>query len=228
MVEGYGQTESSGVISGSSIREFRPGTVGRALPGVEVKLGEDQEILAKSPGVFQGYFRDPEGSARALADGWLATGDVGEIDDDGYIRIVDRKKDLIITAGGKNIAPQHIESRLKCSPYITDAVVIGDRRKFLTALIVLDEDNVVKYAQDHKVSYSTYSDLADEEAIDQLIQHEVNEANRQVARVENVRKFRILPKRLYQEDGEVTPTMKVKRSFINTAYAELIEEMYRG
>lgn len=227
IVEGYGQTESSGVISGSAVTKVKPGYVGTPLGNVEARIAEDGEILVRSPGVFQGYYRNPDATAVALQDGWLHTGDVGEIDEEGYIRIVDRKKDLIITAGGKNIAPQFIENKLKCSPYITDAVVIGERRKYLSALIVLDEDNVVKYAQDHKVPYSTYSELAGNSAINHLIENEIKEVNRHTARVENVRKFRILPKRLYQEDGEVTPTMKVKRAFINTMYQDLIEEMYR-
>lgn len=227
LVEGYGQTESSGVISGSGVYQVKPGSVGKPLPDVEVRIAEDGEILVRSPGVFQGYFKHPDATAAALCDGWLHTGDIGAVDEEGYLRIVDRKKDLIITAGGKNVAPQYIENKLKCSPYITDAVVIGDRRKYLTALIVLDEDNVVKYAQDHKVPYSTYSELAANTTINHLIQHEVNEVNRHTARVENVRKFRILPKRLYQEDGEVTPTMKVRRAFINSTYSDLIAEMYR-
>ena len=142
------------------------------------------------------------------------------------IRIVDRKKELIITAGGKHIAPQYIENKLKFSPYITDAVVIGDRRKFLSALIVLDEDTVAKYALDERIPYGTYTELTANEAIIALIKGEVDGVNKTLARVENVRKFRILPKRLYQEDGEVTPTMKVKRSFINEAYGDLIESMY--
>ena len=132
------------------------------------------------------------------------------------------------TTSGKNIAPQYIENKLKFSPYINDAVVVGDRRKYLTALVVLDEDNVAKYAQDHKVAFSTYAELADNPAIIQLIEQEVNTVNKQLARVENIRKFRILPKRLYEEDGEVTPTMKVKRTAINKQYADLIESMYAG
>ena len=203
------------------------GTVGQALPGLEWRIADDGEIVVRSPGVFKGYFKDPEKTAATIdADGWLYTGDIGELDEDGFLRIVDRKKDLIITAGGKNIAPQYIENKLKCSPYINDAVVVGDRRKYLTALVILDEDNVAKYAQDHKVAFSTYAELADNPAIIALIEQEVNTVNKQLARVENVRKFRILPKRLYEEDGEVTPKMKVKRTSINKQYAALIEGMY--
>jgi long-chain acyl-CoA synthetase len=162
----------------------------------------------------------------ALREGWLHTGDVGEIDEEGYLRITDRKKDLIITAGGKNIAPQYIENLLKFSPYINDAVVIGDRRNYITALIVIDEDNVVKYAQDQKVQYTTFASLTRAEEVVALVQREIDKVNAQVARVENIRKFRILDKKLYTEDGEVTPTMKVKRKAINDQFADLIESMY--
>jgi len=152
---------------------------------------------------------------------------VGEIDDEGYLKITDRKKDLIITAGGKNIAPQYIENLLKFSPYINDAVIIGDRRKFIAALIVIDEENVVKYAQDKKVQFTTFASLTKTQEVIDLIQTEVNKVNQQIARVENIRKFRILDKKLYTEDGEVTPTMKVKRKAINTQYKDLIESMYQ-
>ena len=158
----------------------------------------------------------------------MHTGDVGEIDAEGFLKITDRKKDLIITAGGKNIAPQYIENLLKFSPYINDAVVIGDRRKFLSALIVIDEENVVKYAQDQKVQFTTFSSLTKAPEIIEMIQQEINQVNNQVARVENIRKFRILDKKLYTEDGEVTPTMKVKRKAINAQYKDLIESMYSG
>ncbi|MFP4037556.1 MAG: long-chain fatty acid--CoA ligase, partial [Desulfobacteraceae bacterium] len=156
------------------------------------------------------------------------SGDVGEIDEDGYIKITDRKKDIIVTAGGKNITPQYIENKLKFSPYINDAVVIGDRRKFLTALIMIDEDNVVKYAQDNKIQFSTYKDLTQTQEINRLVQGEVDRVNETLARVEQIKKFTILPKKLYEEDGEVTPTMKVKRKYVNEAFSDLIEAMYRG
>jgi len=157
----------------------------------------------------------------------MHTGDVGEVDADGFLKITDRKKDLIITAGGKNIAPQYIENLLKFSPFINDAVVIGDKRKFISAIIVIDEENVVKFAQDKKIQFTTFASLTRSEEVLQLIQGEINQVNDQLARVENIRKFRILDKKLYTEDGEVTPTMKVKRKFINTQYRELIESMYR-
>jgi len=202
--------------------------VGRSLPGTEVKIAEDGEILVRHGGIFQGYFKDEEHTRAAIdEEGWFHTGDVGEIDEDGYLKITDRKKDLIVTAGGKNIAPQYIENLLKFSPYINDAVVIGDRRKFLSAIIVIDEENVVKWAQDHKVQYTTFASLTRAEEVNKLIADEVAKVNKQLARVENIRKFRLLDKKLYTEDGEVTPTMKVKRKAINEQYRDLIEEIYR-
>ena len=226
LVEGYGQTEGTGVTSVSRVGQVKFGKVGQPLTGCKVKIADDGEILVRSPGVFKGYFKKPEATAETIVDGWLYSGDVGELDEDGYLKITDRKKDIIVTAGGKNITPQYIENKLKASIYINDAVVIGDRRKFLSCLIMIDEDNVVKYAQDNKVQFSTYKDLTRNEDIYKLIDREVKAVNETLSRVEQVKKFTILPKKLYEEDGEVTPTMKVKRKFINEAFADLIESMY--
>ena len=228
LVEGYGQTEGTGVTSVSQKGRLKIGKVGQPLPGVQVKIAEDGEILVKGPGIFKGYFKNPEATAETLKDGWLHSGDVGVLDEDGFLKITDRKKDLIITAGGKNIAPQNIENQLKFSPYINDAVVIGDRRKYLVALIAIDEENVIKYAQDHKIQFSTYASLTQAPEIRQLIQKEVDRVNKMLAQVEQVKKFTIIPKKLYEEDGEVTPTMKVKRKSINEAYKDIIEKMYKG
>jgi len=225
--EGYGMTETTGITHMSDEQHFKLGTVGRALPGTEVQIAADGEILVRHKGIFKGYYRDEETTREALQDGWMHTGDVGEVDEDGFLKITDRKKDLIITAGGKNIAPQYIENLLKFSPYINDAVVIGDKRKFVSAIIVIDEENMVKYAQDQKIHFTTFASLTRAEEVVHLIQEEVNKVNAQMARVENIRKFRILDKKLYTEDGEVTPTMKVKRKFINAHYGELIESMYK-
>ena len=225
--EGYGMTETTGITHTSSISEYKVGTVGKALPGAQVKIAEDGEIVVKHPGIFKGYYKDEATTKEVLIDGWMHTGDVGVIDEEGYLKITDRKKDLIITAGGKNIAPQYLENLLKFSPYINDAVVIGDGRKYLTAIIVIDDENVTKYAQDNKVQFTTFASMTKTPEVIELIQREVDKVNQQVARVENIRKFRILDKKLYTEDGEVTPTMKVKRKAINAQYGDLIEEMYR-
>ena len=226
--EGYGQTEGTGVTCANQGDRVRIGTVGQPLPGVEVRIAEDGEICFRGGNVFRGYFKDPQATAATLKGGWLHSGDVGELDADGFLRITDRKKDLIITAGGKNIAPQNIENQLKFSPYVNDAVVIGDRRKYLVAIIVIDEDNVVKYAQDHKIQYTTYSSLTQHPEVQKLIQKEVDKVNRTMANVETVKKFTILSKKLYEEDGEVTPTLKVKRKYINEAFKDLIEAMYKS
>jgi long-chain acyl-CoA synthetase len=227
LIEGYGQTEGTGVTTMSRIGKVKFGTVGPPLPGTQIKIAEDGEILVKSPGVFKGYFKNEKASNETVQDGWLYSGDVGEIDPDGFLKITDRKKDIIVTAGGKNITPQYIENKLKSSIYINDAVVIGDRRKFLSALVMIDEDNVVKYAQDRKIQFSTYKDLTQAAEIQELIQTEVDKVNETLSRVESIRKFTILPKKLYEEDGEVTPTMKVKRNHVNQAFKELIDAMYK-
>jgi len=225
--EGYGQTEGTGVTCANQGDRVKIGTVGQPLPGVEVKVAEDGEICFRGGNVFRGYFKDPQATAATLKNGWLHSGDVGEFDSEGFLRITDRKKDLIITAGGKNIAPQNIENQLKFCPYINDAVVIGDRRKYLVAIIVIDEDNVVKFAQDNKIQYTTYASLTQHPEVQKLIQKEVDTVNKTLANVETIKKFTILPKKLYEEDGEVTPTMKVKRKYINEAFKDLIEAMYK-
>jgi len=228
LVEGYGMTESTGVISVN--RPDRPlvGTVGEPIPGIEVTLAEDGEILTRGPHVFQGYFRDPEQTARAVdPEGWLHTGDVGKWVE-GRLQIIDRKKDLIITAGGKNIAPAYLENKLKFSSYIQDAVVIGDRRKFVVALILIDEDNVTKFAQDNRLPFATFAELTQAAEIQKLIAQEVDQVNRTLSQVESIKKFALLPRRFYEEEGDVTPTKKVKRRNLEVRYAELIESLYRG
>jgi long-chain acyl-CoA synthetase len=225
--EVYGQTEGSGPTTIHYADRIKTGTVGKPIPGVTVKIAEDGEILFKGGNVFAGYFRNPEATAENVIDGWLYSGDVGELDDEGYLRITDRKKDLLITAAGKNIAPQFIENLLKTSPYINDAVVIGDRRKFLTALILIDEENVIEFAQEHRIPFTTYASLAQDEEIGKLIDEEVAAVNKKLARVEQLKKVTILDKRLDQEDGELTPTMKVKRKQISEIYGDVIEKMYR-
>lgn len=226
LFEGYGQTEATGVTTCSIQGRVKFGTVGRPLNGIDLEIAPDGEILVKSPGTFKGYYKSEKATLESFTDGWLCTGDVGVIDADGFLKITDRKKDIIVTAGGKNITPQYIENKLKAGIYINDAVVIGDRRKFLSCLIMIDEDNVVKFAQDNKIQFSTYKDLTQSEAVIALIDKEVKAVNQGLAKVENIRKFTILPKRLYEEDGEVTPTMKIKRKFVNEAFKDIIEAMY--
>ena len=224
--ESYGMTETSSLISMHKDGNIRLGTCGEPLPGVEVKIGKDGEIIVRGDNVFQGYFKDEENTKRTLVDGWLHTGDLGEIDEDGSLRITGRKKDVMITSGGKNVSPQYIENMLKSSPYIVDGVVIGDGRKYLTAIIIVDEDNVIKYAQDNRVPFTTYASLTKTEEILKLIGDEVQKVNAKLARVEQIKKFAITDKILDQEDDELTPTMKVKRKKISEVYRDLIESMY--
>jgi long-chain acyl-CoA synthetase len=223
----YGQTEDAGPTCVHQGELIEAENVGPRLPGVEVRIAEDGEILVRGRNVFKGYFKNPEATAETLADGWLHSGDVGVLDERGYLTITDRKKDLIITKGGKNIAPQYLENKLKFSPYINDAVVIGDDRKYVTALIFIDEDNVVKFAQENKVPFTTFASLTKAKEVVDLIAAEVETVNKTLARVEQIKRFSLLPKKLIAEDGEVTPTMKLKRKYINETYAELIDGMYR-
>ena len=226
--DGYGQTESTGIIALQRLdRQPRYGYVGEALPGLEMKIAEDGEILARGPGVFKGYFKNPELTQETLAGDWLHTGDLGAIDE-GHLKIIGRKKDIIVTSGGKNVTPEFIENKLKFSSYIQDAVIIGDGRKYLTALILIDEENVMKYAQDNRIPFTTFSDLARNPEIKKLIDKEVNEVNKTLARVETIKKFAMIPRRFYAEDGDVTPTQKVKRANLEKQYKDLIESMYRG
>ncbi|RLB32175.1 MAG: long-chain fatty acid--CoA ligase [Deltaproteobacteria bacterium] len=225
--DGYGQTESTGIIALQRLnQEPRYGYVGEALPGLEMKIAEDGEILARGPGVFKGYHKNPELTKETLKGGWLHTGDLGAIDE-GHLKIIGREKDIIITSGGKNITPEYIENKLKFSPYIQDAVVIGDGRKYLTALILIDEDNVTKYAQDMRIPFTTFQDLSQKEEIKKLIDREVREVNKTLARVETIKRFALIPRRFYAEDGDVTPTQKVKRRNLQQQYRDLIKSLYR-
>lgn len=226
LFEGYGMTESSGVISVNTPDAVRNGSVGRAVPGLEVRIASDGEIQCRGPNNFVGYWRKPDKTAEAYTEGWLRTGDVGYIDKDGFIYITGRAKDIIITAGGKNITPSEIENRLKFSPYISDAIVIGDRRKYLTALIMIDQENVEKFAQDHRVPFGDFASLCAAEPVRELIKGVVDEANSHFANVEQIKNFRIIDVLLTAEDDELTPTMKLKRSFVERKYKPLIDQMY--
>jgi long-chain acyl-CoA synthetase len=230
MLEVWGQTESCGASTGMPVDRIKPGSIGPACRFNEVKVDEATgELLIRGPNVFMGYLNQPEKTAGTIdADGWLHTGDVGTVDADGYFRITDRMRDIIITAGGKNITPSEIENELKFSPYITDAVVIGDRRAYLTVLIMIDQENVERFAQEHDVPFSNYASLTRAQAVLDLIQGEVDRVNAKFARVEQIKSFRLLETQLSAEDEELTPTMKLKRSLVQKKYAELIEGMYRG
>jgi long-chain acyl-CoA synthetase len=229
MYEVYGQTENGGLATCMPAQQIKLGTVGKPVPYGEVKIDTTGEILIRGEHVFMGYLNQPEKSAETIdRDGWLHTGDVGMIDNEGFVKITDRMKDIIITAGGKNVTPSEIENQLKFSPYISDAVVIGDQRKFLTCLIMIDADNVMKFAQDANIPFTNYASLCRAKAVQDLIRQEIEKVNENFARVETIKSFRLIETELTAEDDELTPTMKLKRAFVNKKYKDLIDEMYRG
>lgn len=225
--EGYGQTEA-GIVAITRQGDFRLGTVGPAVAGVDIRISDEGEVLLRSPGNFSGYLNQPEKTAATLVDGWVHTGDVGSIDSEGNLSIIDRLKDIIITAGGKNITPSVFENELKFSPYISDAVVIGDKRKYLSCLIMIDQENVEHYAQTNAIPFTNYKSLCANEKIVALISAEIARVNKGFSAVESVKDFRLIDVLLTAEDEELTPTMKLKRSFVNEKYSSLIESMYRG
>ncbi len=228
VIEAYGLTECSGAASTNPVGRPRPGTVGLSVPHGEIALSPEGEILIHGDHVFQGYLNLPEKTAETIVDGWLRTGDVGRFDDDGYLRITDRLKDIIVTAGGKNVTPSELENQIKFSPYITDAVVIGDRRPYLTCLVMIDHDNVEKYAQDHDIPFTNFASLCRAAEIQRLVQGEIDRVNAAFARVEQIKQFRLIENKLTAEDEELTPTMKLKRKLVNEKYRPLIDAMYRG
>ncbi len=229
MLEVWGMTETCGASTYTPAQGIRPGQIGIACPHNEVRIDPvTQEIQVRGKNVFMGYLNLPEKTAEALdADGWLHTGDVGNIDSAGYFKITDRMKDIIITAGGKNITPSEFENDLKFSPYITDAVVIGDKRAYLTVLIMIDQENVEKFAQDHDVPFSNYASLTRAKEVRDLIWAEIERVNKKFARVEQVKKFDLIENQLTAEDEELTPTMKLKRSLVQKKYAAQITAMYQ-
>jgi long-chain acyl-CoA synthetase len=226
MVEAWGQTETAGGVTFNPIGRARLGSIGVALPPAEVRVSDEGELLVRGPSMFMGYLNQPEKTAETLKDGWVHTGDVGRVDADGYFYITDRMKDIIITAGGKNITPSEIENQLKFSPFITDAVVIGDKRPYLVALVMIDHENVERYAQDHAIPFSNFASLCRRPEVQELIQAEVDRVNKAFARVEQVKKFRLIEYKLTAEDEELTPTMKLKRKLVHEKYKDLIESMY--
>jgi long-chain acyl-CoA synthetase len=227
MREVYGQTENCGVATLMPSDRIKLGSVGKAAPWGEVRVSPQGEILIKGDYLFMGYLNQPEKTAETIdARGWLHTGDVGSIDNEGFVKITDRMKDIIITSGGKNITPSEIENQLKFSPYISDAVVIGDKRPYLTCLVMIDQENVEKFAQDHDIPFTNYASLCRAVEVQDLIQREIETVNANFARVETIKKFFLIERQLTPEDEELTPTMKLKRNFVNKRYAIEIEAMY--
>lgn len=225
-LEMYGLTETCGTVAGPHHAQ-KYASVGEPAKGLELKLADDGEILVRGDSVFLGYYRDEDATVETVADGWLLTGDVGEFDEDGHLYIVDRKKDIIITSGGKNISPAEIENKMKCSPHIKEVIVIGDGKKFLSALIQIDYDNVGNWAQNKRIPYTTYQSLARNSEVHALVKGEILQVNDTLANVETIKKFHILDKELDQDDEELTATQKVKRKVIAKRFEKEIEEMYR-
>jgi long-chain acyl-CoA synthetase len=228
MLEVWGMTETCGASTGVPADRIKPGSIGPAAEYNEMRLDPvTSEILVRGPNVFGGYWNLPDKTRESLDDeGWLHTGDCGEINAEGYLAIRDRIKDILITSGGKNITPSHIESLLKFSPYITDAVVIGDGRKYLTCLVMIDQEHVARYAQENQVPYTDFGSLTRAPEVVALIHSEIERINPQLARVEQIKSFKILSELLTAEDEELTPTMKLKRKVIASKYAALIDSMY--
>ncbi len=226
ITEGYGLTECTTAASTNRPDLYRFGSVGKPLPGFEVRIADDGEIEVRSETVFQGYFRDPEAtSAVLLPDGWLKTGDIGHLDEDGFLHITDRKKDILVTAGGKNVAPQNIENDLKTSKYVSQALVIGDKRPYVAALLTLDSAEIGRWAAEHGVEGDAAS-LADDERVHELLQRTVDDANRERSRFEQVKRFTVLPRDFTMEEGEVTPTLKLRRRAVQEHFANEIESLY--
>jgi long-chain acyl-CoA synthetase len=218
-------TETSTAATVARPHAFKFGKVGRAFKGDEIRIADDGEILVRGPNIFQGYYKNEEATREALEDGWLHTGDIGELDEDGYLSITGRKKDIIITAGGKNITPANLEAEIKQSPYVSQCVVIGDRRPYLVALITLDMEECAKLAEENGWP-TDLEELRRHEGVRALIQEHLDKVNEKFARVEQVKKFEILPHDLSQETGELTPTMKVKRNVVADKYEQDIEALY--
>jgi long-chain acyl-CoA synthetase len=225
VLEGWGMTETSTAATVARPDAFKIGKVGRAFRGCEIRIADDGEILVKGPNVFQGYYKNEEATRETLEDGWLHTGDIGELDADGYLSITGRKKDIIITAGGKNITPANLEAEIKQSPYVSQCVVIGDRRPYLVALVTLDMEECAKLAEERGWPADS-AELAHHEGMRQLLQEHLDQVNEKFARVEQVKKFEILPHDLSQEGGELTPTLKVKRNVVADKYEQEVDALY--
>jgi long-chain acyl-CoA synthetase len=225
VLEGYGMTETATASTVSTVDSYRFGSVGRALPGLEIRIADDGEVLLRGPNIFQGYYKNDDASAETLQDGWLHTGDLGSVDEDGFLFITGRKKDIIITAGGKNLTPANLENDLKQSRWISQAVMYGDRRPYPVALITLDPEEIPHFAREHGLP-EDIATLANEPKVIELIQSELDAVNARYAQVEKIKRFAILDHDLSQETGELTPTLKVKRNVVNEKYADLFDRLY--
>jgi long-chain acyl-CoA synthetase len=226
IIEGYGLTETSPVLTVNPLDRPKLGTVGRPIPGAEIKIAEDGEIIARGPMIMKGYYKMPEATAEVIEDGWFHTGDIGEFDEDGYLKITDRKKQILVTSTGKNVAPQPIEKAVESSRYIDQVIVLGDGRKFVSALVVPDFEALEKWAHDNNVSFASHEDLIGKEEVNDLIWQEIQAHQKQFSDYEKIRKFSLLPEPFSIEAGQLTPTMKIKRSVVEKQYGDLIEKMY--
>ncbi len=224
--EGYGLTETSPTLTVNRAEAWKPGTVGQPVAGTAIRIADDGEILAQGPQVFSGYWQDEEATAATFEDGWFLTGDIGELDAEGFLTVTGRKKELIVTAAGKNVAPAPLEDRLRAHPLISQAVVVGDARPFVAAMVTLDEDAAREWAVEHGKDGLTTVDLADDSEVRAEVQAAIDDANRSVSRAESIRKFTILGADLTIEQGELTPTLKVRRSAVEKSYADVIAELY--
>ena len=228
ILEGYGLTETSPVITFNREEAIKFGSVGQAIPGVEVKIAEDGEILARGPNVMKGYWNRPEETAEVMEGGWFHTGDIGHVDEDGFLFITDRKKDLIVTAGGKNIAPQNIENQLKLDRYIEQVCVLGDRRKYLSALVVPDFEAIEDWAKEKGIKFDSRAELVADPKVNELYRKQIDAMLVDFDKHENITKFTLLPEELTEESGMLTPTLKVKRKVVGKAYEKEIDSMYPG
>lgn len=228
VLEGYGLTETSPVISVNSFENLKFGTVGKPIPGVEVKIADDGEILSKGPHIMKGYYRLEAETQEVIKDDWFYTGDIGHLDEEGFLVITDRKKDIIVTSGGKNIAPQPIENLLKTNPYISNAVVLGDRRKFISALIIPNFEKIEAYAKSNNITYSNLGELIKNEQVVSFIESEVDKMSGNLASYERVKKIRLLDRDFEIEHDEITPSLKVKRNIVGDKHKAIIDEMYSG